>query len=488
MVGDLISQAEQAHSAGKLQQAWQLYQQALQQQPNHPAALGNLGIIALETGNIDAAEPLLRQALSMQPFADWQAALALTLQRRGKLPDAITLMRRAIEMDPDYALFHCRLADMYSISGDYKAAVAAYRNVLGDQTYTAEALYGLATLAEAGDVVFDDDMRQHLTTALRSAPAAGRFTARLHFAAAILQHQQAEYNDAFASYTQANAIRSSQRPGPQRYDAALEQRKFDLMQSCFSAELFASQQHADHASEFPVLLVGLPRSGTSLLTAMLDNHPAIETFGELPQLRNLAKAGFRVASGLGFPQNINELDRSSLQAAGDWYLQAMTPATSDCRRGIDKMPSNYELLGLFWLLFPRARVLHLQRDPMDTLWSCYRHDLNLHFCNDFNDLAHTHKLYQDYMRLWHERLPLPILDVSYEALIADPEQQLKRIIAFLQLPWDERCLTADRNRQVIDTASRAQARKPIYQDAVRSWHKYRSHLQPLQRLIAAQSK
>lgn len=489
MIDTLINQAGQAHAAGNLQQAWQLYQQVLQQQPQHPAALGNLGIIALETGNVDVAESMLQQALAIQKYADWQAAFALTLQRKGKIHAAIKAMQEAVDMDPEYALFHCRLADMYSISGEVDAAIKAYKKALHDADYAAEALYGLATLAESGDFSFDEKLQQQLTAALATACSDNRFTPRLYFAQAILQHRQGDFDAAFKQYSSANQLRIKQRSAQQQYDARLEQRKFDLMRSCFSTELFARQQHSGHDSEYPVFLVGLPRSGTSLLTAMLSNHPAIDACGEMPHMRNLARSGFRVASsGQPFPQNVGELDRTAMHAAGDWFLQAMPPASAESKRGIDKMPSNYELLGLIWLLFPRARILHLQRDAMDTLWSCYRHDLALNFTNDFASLAHTHKLYRQYMALWHERLPLAILDIRYEELIADPEQQLRQLVAFLDLPWDERCLSGQRSKLVIDTASRSQARKPIYQDAVRSWQKYARHLQPLQQLIADQKQ
>ena len=174
MIDTLINQAGQAHAAGNLQQAWQLYQQVLQQQPQHPAALGNLGIIALETGNVDAAESMLQQALAMQKYADWQAALALTLQRKGKIPDAIEAMQEAVDMDPEYALFHCRLADMYSISGEVDAAIKAYKKALHDADYAAEALYGLATLAESGDFSFDEKLQQQLTAVLATACSDNR--------------------------------------------------------------------------------------------------------------------------------------------------------------------------------------------------------------------------------------------------------------------------------------------------------------------------
>ena len=240
-------------------------------------------------------------------------------------------------------------------------------------------------------------------------------------------------------------------------------------------------------TDLPVFIIGMPRSGTSLVEQILSCHPQVHAAGEL---RNLMHLGNDL--GLGFQKPGPEvcdssLDRARLTAASVSYLQSLRALAGDATRVTDKMPYNFERLGLIALLFPKARVIHCHRHPLDSCLSCYF--LNFYRGNfQTCDLRHMGLYYRQYQRLmehWRDVLDLAMLEVSYEAHVEDPEKTCREILAFLDLDWDPACLQFHKSERYVRTASRDQVNKPIYRTSVGRWKNYETHIGPLKEALGS---
>jgi hypothetical protein len=299
----------------------------------------------------------------------------------------------------------------------------------------------------------------------------------LHFMAAKLLDKLGQFNRAFAHAKLGNALHGA------NYDAAQVERHVNDRVGFFTQRNLRSLPRATHASDKPVFIVGMPRSGTTLLEQILACHPAVHAAGELPWMFELAERIRQRASfsARPLPHSLHDASIGDLDQLAGGYLGAVTALNPAARRITDKLPANYLCLGLISLLFPDARVIHCRRHPLDTCLSCYFTDFQV--ANDFSfDLRWTGHCYRQYERLmahWKSVLLLPILDVDYEQLVADTEPQVRRFIEFIGLPWDDRCLRFHENGRFAATASHAQVRQPIYGSSVGRWRHYEKHLAPL---------
>jgi hypothetical protein len=256
------------------------------------------------------------------------------------------------------------------------------------------------------------------------------------------------------------------------------------MMAFFAAERLAELPRADNRSEQPVFIVGMPRSGTSLVEQILSCHRGVHAAGELRDVGKLvASLGLRFQ---GEDDVLPGLDSGSLNAAAGRHLERLRGLGGNAKRLTDKMPYNFLHLGLISLLFPRARVIHCLRDPIDTCLSCYFQ--NFATGNFFSfDLGNAGLYYRQYERLmahWRTVLDKPILEVRYEEHVAEPEKVCREMLDFLDLDWDPACLRFHESRRFTNTASRDQVRKPIYTSSSGRWQRYERHLGPLLEALA----
>ena len=246
-------------------------------------------------------------------------------------------------------------------------------------------------------------------------------------------------------------------------------------------EFFSQAAHAKNLSKRirPVFIVGMPRSGTSLVEQILSSHPDIHSAGERMELENFANA---ICSDLDsrqpYPFCLSAADRSYLSTIAKRYIKEVSAKAPDNTRVVtDKMPGNYIHLGLIQLLFPKARVIHCVRDPMDTCLSCYTNRLMGHaYSYNLTNLGRQYHLYEELMGHWKSTLSLSIMDVHYEDLVNDPEQVSRAIVKFCGLKWDSRCLDFHKSKRNVVTASTDQVRQPIYRKSVARWKNYEEFL------------
>ena len=256
----------------------------------------------------------------------------------------------------------------------------------------------------------------------------------------------------------------------------------DRVIATFTPELLAEKVEFGNPSELPVFIVGMPRSGTSLVEQIAASHPDVYGAGELDDMRRIAVAlSARLGTSETYPEVVRRLDPITTRAIAEEHLAQLRTHSAAAARITDKLPINFHRLGLAAILFPRARLIHCMRDPLDTCVSCYFQEF-AHGQPFAYDLGYLGRFYRDYERLmahWHRVLPGKILDIPYEALIADQEGWSRKLIDFLGLPWDDRCLAFYKKERLVRTASFWQVRQPIYASSVGRWRHYAKHLRPL---------
>jgi hypothetical protein len=229
------------------------------------------------------------------------------------------------------------------------------------------------------------------------------------------------------------------------------------------------------------------RSGTTLAEQILASHPRVYGAGELPLLGRLIESlPRRLGTGDGYPEAVRRLDRATTRALAAEHQQRLKGLGGAAERVVDKMPANFLALGLIATLFPRARIIHCRRDPIDTCLSCYFHDFgpSIPYTLDLRHLGLYYRAYERLMAHWAAVLPVPVFELRYEELTADQEAVSRRLVAFCGLEWDERCLRFHETRRVVRTASQLQVRQPLYRGSVGRWKRYEAFLQPLRDALA----
>lgn len=306
--------------------------------------------------------------------------------------------------------------------------------------------------------------------------------ATLHFTIAAMLDKAGRYDEAFEQVRCAHAAR--RRP----YDPQREERMMDGLIRLFTPSVVQSLPKAMHGNTRPVFIVGMPRSGTSLVEQILSSHPAVHGAGELPTLQNIAYGLNNApwAGGEGFPGCLEQLSIRQANRLASQYLAEITRASNTATYVTDKFPLNGRNLWLVRLLVPGAHVIHCVRDPLDTCLSCYMTEFaeGNEYAQDLETLGRYYQGYERLMGHWKQVLDLPILEVRYETVVENVEAEARRMLDFLQLPWDERCLRFYEHRRHVATASQAQVRRPIYKSSIGRWRHYESHLAPLIRCLA----
>jgi hypothetical protein len=248
----------------------------------------------------------------------------------------------------------------------------------------------------------------------------------------------------------------------------------------FTLDTFAARKAMGTSSEIPVFVIGMPRSGTTLVEQIIARHPDAAGAGEIDRLWKVGRGSHYYEPSGKFLVTI-DADTAQATSVGRKYIELLQFFGPNARRVVDKMPHNFELLGLIALILPKARIVHLRRNPIDTCLSCYQTRLNeLHaYARDLDTLGQYYRQYARLMGHWREVLPLRFIDLDYEALTQDFETEVRRLIDFLDLPWDPACLSFHERTAAVRTFSRNQVRNPIYRTSVGRWRHYEKELQPL---------
>lgn len=390
---------------------------------------------------------------------------------QGRFAEARERLEGFLARAPGHPGMRLLMADIAVREGRFADAKDIYQTMLDADPGSARALRGMA---RAGKIRLGDPL-----VALMQ-DAAGRETADLDdrvdlfFALGKAHDDVGDPDAAFGFYAQGNALKNTRC----HYDPAAYEDYVSAVIEAFTPEFFAARADWGSDSDRPTLILGMPRSGTTLVEQILSSHPDVTAGDELPDFNLIERM---VKRRHGYPQQLASLPREALGEFIDLYLAHLERIDPAARHVTDKLPGNSQRLGLIALLFPKARVIHCRRDPVDTCLSIYfqnfggQHD----YAYDLRALGHFYRQYQRLMAHWAAAAPMPILEVVYEDVVADHEAQGRRMIEHLGLEWHPAMAAFHTNTRTVSTASVWQVRQPIYKGSVERWRKYEAHIGPL---------
>jgi tetratricopeptide (TPR) repeat protein len=443
-------------------------------------AWNNLGNILFLEDKAAEAIPCYAEAVRRRPgFAEACLNLARALREDDRLSEGLAWYREAARLRPAYPKAHNNLAVALLELGQLAEAEAHFRESL---RYDPGSVQVLLNLASYGLYKDHDPRPEHLKARLADPRLSPLELCQIHFILANLFDREAKYDEAFAHFQEGNQKRRDLfRQSGAAFDTGKHTRLIDRLRTVFTPSYFEHLPGGGLASEVPVFIVGMPRSGTSLVEQIIAQHPEAAGAGELRDFPRMAAAlPGRLGTDDMFPEGVLRLDLATIRQLAEGYETHLRRLGGPVKRVTDKLPENFLYLGLIATLFPRARVIHCRRDPLDTCLSCYcRFFQEMPFACDLGDLG---RYYRDYVRLmehWRRALPLPVLDVVYEDLVADFEGVSRQMVQFCGLAWDERCLRFHENPRAVRTPSKLQVRKPLYRSSVGRWLHYATHLRPL---------
>jgi tetratricopeptide (TPR) repeat protein len=496
-------------TVGRLDEAQDQLSRALLLRPGGPIILNNLGLVEKDRGNLPGAVDFYRQSLNQNPgYAEAHYNLANILQLQGNIQDAEAHYRKAIECKTDFALAYHGLGQLLGSQGRMDEALTALEHAQGLQPDFKDIS---ASIAEIHEKQGDHDKAWQVLEPLLKEPAFSPGTALcfaklaprlerqheaidilkqqllnpalpftvtrdVHFAIGDLYDSTGEFEQAFEHYRQGNTDNA----GEADFQANLGQ--IQLVREIFHKDSPSYSIRSSNTTEQPVFIVGLPRSGTTLVEQIVASHPQITGAGEVTYLGDILNSfPERFGPGKTYPSCMDELGEAKLDELAQEYLQKLSTHAPDATRITDKMPHNFLHLGFIDRLFPNARVIHCVRDPMDTCLSIYFHNFSTNhpYASSLENLGTYYKAYKDLMEHWKTSLRIPILEVGYEDLTSNLETVSRNLTDFCGVEWDENCLNFHQSGRIVTTPSYEQVRQPIYTKSVGRWKNYEKFLQPL---------
>jgi tetratricopeptide (TPR) repeat protein len=512
----MMALAAEHHQAGRAQEAERLCRQVLQKDPRHVDALRMLALIAAATGDLDDAEHLLRQTLACAP--DHVPALfdlGRVLKELDRPDDAIAVYRNLLAIEPDNPNAHYRLASVLAPAALNAEAADAYRRCLAMAPKHAGAWLGLGhmlkTLGSQQDGIaayqrcrelepdfgeayyslanlktyrFEDNEIAEMQRQLERETLNDTSRVNFLFALGKAFEDRQEYEQAWRYYEEGNATQRML----VSYDPVQTETINDELVQFFNADYFHSIAGQGNPDAAPIFVLGLPRSGSTLVEQIIASHSQVEGTSELPYIGRLCKSlNHNRADAMQYPRVLAELQPRHLQRLGaDYLAMAARHRVAGRARFIDKMPNNFPGVGFIHSILPNAKIIDARRHPLD---ACVGNLRQLYargqtFSYDQCDLGEYYLQYVRMMAHWDEVLPGKVLRVQYEDTVADLEGQVRRILAYLELPWEDNCLHFHASDRAVRTASSEQVRQPIYTSGVGFWRNYAPHLGELQEILA----
>jgi len=498
---------------GEIEQAIDWFNRAIKQDPNFTGAHNNLGNALRDLGRFQEAVASYKQAIAISPdYADTYYNLASVLIQLDELEAAVSNFGKAIEIDPGHQGAYNGLGNALASLGEMDKAVAAYRKAIEINPKHKHAHNGLGNvLSDMGDLdeamtsyrkaieispdnadlyrtlsnnkkfsEYDDDI-QSMESFYASKGISDAQKMHLSFALGKAYEDLGEYQKSMDFILQANCLRRSTLD----YSTSESVDLFNNIKATFSAEFFSDRKDMGYPDETPVFVLGMPRSGTSLVEQILASHQDVFGAGELKDLPALTRNIFAGRTSWEFPEGIGNLDPEAMQDLGKKYVAGIRRHAGDTKHVTDKLPPNFLRIGLIRTILPNARIINCTREPMDNCLSLFKNYFSspVNYSYDMTELGQYYNLYLDLMTYWRESLPGIIYDLSYERLIADQENQIRQLLDYCHLPWDDACLAFHKTRRKVRTASNAQVRRPIYKDSVKLWKRYEEQLEPLRTAI-----
>jgi len=458
----------------KLLDAEALLRRAVSIAPDFHQALGNLGRILVDNSKLVEAVEIYQRLVALRPDDDdaWQG-YGRALAQAGRVREAEKAYRKSLELEPRAPGVHMALAHMLKTLGSHEEALEAYRKSIEFNPALGESYWSMANLkvSRFTDIEVSAMEAQIARDDLHEEP-------RIHFLFALgkAYEDRHDYQRAWQHFHAGNLLKRSNVV----YDPVENEQHLHRIRDTFSIELIEANAGVGHAAPDPIFIVGLPRTGSTLVEQILASHSQVEGTAELPNLGAIANStGKYRPDGLAYPDTLSTLTPRDFASYGREYLrQVARHRVLGTPFFIDKMPNNFIHVGWIKLILPNAKIINTRRHPMDSLLGVYKQLFakGQDFTYDMLELAEFYRCYVEMMAHWQHVLPGSVLDVHYEDTVMDLEAQVRRILDFCGLEFEENCLRYYETKRAVKTASSEQVRQPIYTTALGLWKHYGDNL------------
>jgi tetratricopeptide (TPR) repeat protein len=480
-IGALCGLAAISLGAGFPTDALRLLRHALKQSAHMPLIRRGLAQAHLDAGDLVDAEAAVRHSLLIDATSSpsW-VLLASVLAHTMRQTAALEAYDQALGIDPNqYRVVQSR-GHVLKTLGRRTEAEAAYRRALELKPGFGEAYYSFADLK---NYEFSDAELAAMHELLRHSPTDDKNQAQVNFALGRAYEQRRDYSRAFAHYAAGNV--SKLRVAP--FDAATFEQKCRRVAATLNAQFLNARAGSGCADPSPIFIVGLPRSGSTLVEQVLASHSLIEGTMELPHLLRMVRELDHRDGSDTYPESVPRLTLEQLKASGERYIDETRLYRADRPRFIDKMPNNFSHVGLIHLILPNATIIDVRRHPMDACFSAYKQHFaqGQSFSYDLENLGRYYRSYLELMDHWDSVLPGKVFHLAYEDLVRDTESVVRRVIAHCGLEFEPACLRFHETKRAVRTASSEQVREPIYESGIGHWRHFEAHLEPLRRSLGS---
>jgi tetratricopeptide (TPR) repeat protein len=459
---------------GKHEEAIASYTKALQIEPDFAEAHNNLGVALNDMGKHAEAVASYSKALRLMPgVAEVLGNLGTALSDLGKHDEAIASYTKALEIRPDHAKLHFSLGSALKALGKHEEAIANLTKALRLKPDYAEAQRVLGTIE---NYKTDNPQIARMRDLIANPSLSENDKMHLSFALGKAYDDIGDAERAFPHFLEGNRLRKKELG----YDISSDKRLFSLIKSIFSEEnlpAFGEIQPSEHKKQ-PIFIVGMPRSGTTLVEQILASHSQVYGAGELDVLNKIAISTINNIN----KTNFGKLTNDDIISVWDEYSAEVNKAGGDEPIITDKMPLNFRWIGFILTAMPEAKIINLQRDPVATCWSMFKHYFSSKgtgYSCDLVDIAEYYKMYVSLMGFWRKRFPNKLHDINYESLTENQEEETRKLIKYCGLNWEDQCLDFHKSERAVKTASSFQVRQAMYQGSSEAWRKYEAHLKPM---------
>lgn len=504
---DEIHSAEQLSKDGDAKRAEDIYRRILKRDPDHVEAARMLAKIAVDKNYFDHAEIFLRHAVSIAPdytrlwvdlanvlkelhkfdetlecaakvlelepdMAESHVVHAIALGSNGLFDEAIKAYDRALEISPDKPAVLCSLAHHLKTVGEQEQAIASYRKCISIKPDHAQAYWSLANLKT---FTFEDSEIEAMQQMLESDDLPDESRVDFHNALGLDREARGLFDEAFGHIEQCNRLRRK----AEDYDPVETELRTDKNIEVFDADFLAGNDNSGNADPSPIFVVGLPRSGSTLIEQILASHSLVDGTHELFDLAFVARRiRARRKTKTRYPETLLDLSAENWHEIGTDYIESTMRYRAGAPFFIDKNPNNFTFIGLIRLALPNAKIIDARRHPLDSCFGSYKQLFasGQQFTYDLTEVGEYYLQYRRLVDHFQQLMPGFVLDVHYEQVVADLETQVRRILEFCNLPFEPECLRFHETERAVKTASSEQVRRPIYASSVNLWRNYEHHL------------